>query len=110
MTENQKLVTGRERIGSFLLQLQCKHGLSKTATTFVAEELEQIIEHAVQEGIADTKSMPTAQEACQEFSSAHKLMKYCHGKIEYVPPTTVMLSAGVDEESAGYQYVDLPVC
>ena len=100
----------RSRIGDFLLKLQCRHGLSRAATSGVggaADELGQIIEQAVQESTASDKPVCTAQEACQELTSDYKLVKHCHDKVEYVPPTTVNLSTGIGEAPANYQYVDL---
>ena len=41
--------SSREKVTKFLLRLQCEHGISKTVTSFVASEMQELIDTALKE-------------------------------------------------------------
>ena len=74
--------TSREKIGKFLLRLQSEYGVSKAATSFVASEVQEIIDAALKEQNDDKTSDGTSvQQACREFASEYKLSKFCHEEL-----------------------------
>ena len=98
---------GRHKVAKFLLRLQCEHGLSKAATSDVASEIADLIDVAVQEHDESANGRLSVEMALKEFTSGHKLTKFCHKELCYVPPTTFVLTEGSDNCSGTYQYVDM---
>ena len=100
--------SSREKIARFLLRLQCEHGMSRAATSFVASEIGEIVDTALKEQNESRASKSSSvKQACEEFASEYKLSKFCHEELCYIAPTTQILTTGGGEFQSSYQYVDV---
>ena len=100
--------SSRGKVAKFLLRLQCEHGISKTATSFVASEMQELIDTALKEQDDGTQSgANSVKQACEEFTSEYMLSKFCHEELCYTEPTTQFLTTGEGDFQSTFQYVDL---